>query len=133
MVLGVFLSTAVASLWSLEKPGREAGGLVGGEMWVNPREWALSVNCREGKAGVLPALSGISDVSCMSGRHEGQGIQCPTSCCLGMSFSLSSIAVRSPHYRSGGGLCFAGMVCTTPKLQLRESVYVTGEVTTTPT
>jgi hypothetical protein len=70
MVLGVFLSTAVASLWSLEKPGREAGGLVGGEMWVNPREWALSVNCREGKAGVLPALSGISDVSCMSGRRS---------------------------------------------------------------
>jgi hypothetical protein len=69
MVLGVFLSTAVVSLWSLEKPGRKAGGLVGGEMWVNPTEWALSGNCKEGNAGVLPALSDRSDVS-ISGRRS---------------------------------------------------------------
>jgi len=36
MMLGALCrSTAVASLWSLEKPGREIGGLVGGGMWVN--------------------------------------------------------------------------------------------------
>jgi hypothetical protein len=60
-------STAVASLWSLEKPGREIGGLVGGGMCVNPWDLGLSVNC---KAGVLPALSDMSDVSWMSGRRS---------------------------------------------------------------
>jgi hypothetical protein len=63
MVLGVFRSTAVVSLWSLEKPGREAGGLVGGEMWVNPRDRESSAKCRPGHAGVLPALSEMSDVN----------------------------------------------------------------------
>jgi hypothetical protein len=70
IVLGVVRSTAVASLCSLEKPGREAGGLVGGEMWVNPREWELSVKRRLGNAGVLPALSEMSDVSWISGRRS---------------------------------------------------------------
>lgn len=39
-------------------------------MWVNPREWELSVKCRPGNAGVLPALSEMSDVSWMSGRRS---------------------------------------------------------------
>jgi hypothetical protein len=65
-----FRSTAVASLCSLEKPGREMGGLCGGGMCVNPVEWELSVKCRPGNAGVLPVLSERSEVSWMSGRRS---------------------------------------------------------------
>jgi hypothetical protein len=68
MGLGALLrSTAVASLWSLAKPGRVAGGLVGGDMCVNPRGRALSSKRRP---GVLVALSGMPDVSCISGRRS---------------------------------------------------------------
>jgi hypothetical protein len=70
IVLGVFLSTAVVSLWSLEKPGREAGGLVGGEICEIPAEWELSVKCKPGNAGVLAVLSEMSDVSWISGRRS---------------------------------------------------------------
>lgn len=92
MVLGVFRSTAVASLWSREKPGRDAGGLVGGEICVKPKEW--SENCWPGSAGVLPALSEKSDVSRMSGRRSAieptqGGNPCRYSFCLKIGFQPS--------------------------------------------
>jgi hypothetical protein len=63
--LGALLRpTVVASPERLEELGRAAGGLVGGEICVNPGRWVLPVKWMP---GVLVALSGISDVSWMSG------------------------------------------------------------------
>jgi hypothetical protein len=65
MGLGALLRSIVVALPErLEELGRVAGGLVGGEMCVNPGRWVLPVKWRP---GVLAALSGISDVSWMSG------------------------------------------------------------------
>jgi hypothetical protein len=122
MVLGVLRSTAVASLWSREKPGREAGGLVGGAICVKPKEW--SENCWPGSAGVLPALSEKSDVSRMSGRSAIEPTQggnpCCSSSCLKIGFQPSlGIAVS----RNGCVRVPDGVGCATRKNAASRKLY----------